>query len=87
MKKHKPLFVLILVLFTAVPAGAQHGVGLCAGMNLVKVSVDPGQDVNYSFRPGFAVGRVLDIQLSRKTLLHLEPAYLQKGGKAKFDGF
>jgi opacity protein-like surface antigen len=84
MNKFNLLLVVLLALFIALPAGAQHRIGVIGGLNLANFSTDP-DPVGFDFKnlTAFGVGGVLDFRLAENVALHLEPVYLQKGTKAE----
>ncbi|MFQ5605627.1 MAG: porin family protein [bacterium] len=81
----KVLLITLLTVLTTSSA-AQHGVGVCGGLNLSNFSANDLQEVRYHNRLTYAVGGVLDIQLTKNFVLHLQPVYMQKGSKVKLSG-
>lgn len=78
--------ILLLVCFV-IPAMGQTQLGVLAGLNLANINVgDKEEGVEYSMRTVFGFGGVASFGLSEMMMLQLEPAYMQKGTKVKFDG-
>jgi opacity protein-like surface antigen len=74
--------IVLLALFIAIPAEAQHHIGFTGGLNLAKISVEPEDpDTDIANLVAFGVGGVLDLRLAENVALHLQPLYLQKGAK------
>jgi opacity protein-like surface antigen len=85
MNKFNLLLVVLLALFIALPAGAQHRIGFVGGLNLANVSLDPDPDPGFDLknRTAFGAGGVLDLRLAENVALRFEPMYLQKGTKVE----
>jgi hypothetical protein len=76
------LFAL-LALFIVAPVSAQVDLGVMGGLNASNLSGEnvAGEKIDFSGRAGFGIGGVLDVRLSEKVALRLEPMYLQKGAE------
>jgi opacity protein-like surface antigen len=86
MKLNKFMTIVFLTTLLVVPLQAQWDVGCVIDLNLASISVDPEpSNEEYSSRLGFGIGAVVDRPLSDKIDLHVEPMFLQKGGKIKED--
>lgn len=85
MSKFNLLLIALLALFIALPAGAQHRIGVIGGLNLANLSFDPElEGVDLKNRTAFGAGGVLDLRLAENVALRFEPVFLQKGAKAEF---
>lgn len=78
----------LLALLFALPAGAQHRIGIVGGLNLANVNVDPNLEPGLDLKnlTAFGIGGVLDLRLTENFDLHLEPMYLQKGTQLEAAG-
>lgn len=86
MKKFCRVFTVLIIVFSVSTVVAQNiQIGPIAGLNLASVNIDitDGQDINTSFRAGFAVGGSFYLAFSPNIGLQFEPAYMQKGSKAE----
>lgn len=82
MKKMSIFLVVLLTLCMVLPASAQMNLGVLGGVNLAKLSIDPEPEgVDFSNRTVFGFGGVLDYGLNESVAFHVQPMYLQKGGK------
>ncbi|MCK5650933.1 MAG: outer membrane beta-barrel protein, partial [Gemmatimonadetes bacterium] len=77
--RHTALMATVFLLIAAaVPASGQIRVGLVSGASLGDYHSD--DNAEHSLRTGFAIGGVVDFDLTEMLGLRLEPMYIQKGG-------
>jgi opacity protein-like surface antigen len=87
MKRVGLLFVILTIVFLAIPLMAQTQLGIIGGINIANISGDvldennQKQSLSTSSRTAFGIGGVLDLALSENVSLRFEPMYLQKGAK------
>jgi opacity protein-like surface antigen len=75
------LLVAIGVLLTSTAAAAGSSFGVIGGLNIANLRIDGVSGMNT--RTSFAVGGVLDLGITDRFGLRIEPTYLSKGGKAE----
>ena len=78
MIKRCVAFVIPLVLSLGTPALAQNPLGIIGGLNIANLKgkdVD-GVKLDFSSRLAMGIGGVVEIGLSEKAALRLEPMYL-----------
>ncbi len=77
--RHPALMATVFLLIaTAAPASGQIRLGLVSGASLGDYHSD--DNAEHSLRTGFAIGGVVDFDLTEMLGLRLEPMYIQKGG-------
>jgi len=83
MRAFPYLFSAFLLLVFAFPVEAQHHVGVIAGLNFADLGTKTAEGgvVETVPRTKFAIGGVFELWLRENVYLHIEPKYLQKGGK------
>lgn len=81
MKRRIRAMILILILSLTFPLGAQIRLGAVGGLNFADLETSGEPEV--STRTVFVIGTVLEIGLSRNFILHMEPMYIQKGGRVE----
>ena len=78
----------LAALVVAIPARAEVRVGVLAGANVAKLqSSEEDPDVTLSSKTFLAAGLVVDVGLTKRVSLVLEPMYIQKGGKLELRNF
>lgn len=88
MKKVGLLFVILTIVFLAIPLMAQTQLGVIGGVNIANLSGEDenGEKLDFSSRSGLGFGGVLALALSENVSLVFEPMYLQKGATEKEQG-
>lgn len=81
MKTFIHAIVVILVVSLVQPSRAQIRLGGVGGLNFADLETSGEPEV--STRTVFGIGAVLEIGLSRNFILHMEPMYIQKGGRVE----
>lgn len=70
------MFIIVLSLMFSMPAEAQKRIGLIGGLNFSDMT--SSDDINFESKTTFGFGCVIDMKLSEKFNLHIEPVYLRK---------
>ena len=81
MRQSAFMVVALLLIAFAAPASGQIRVGLVSGASLADYRSD--DNAEHSMRTGFAIGGVVDFELTDMVGLRLEPMYIQKGGEGE----
>ena len=80
--RHSALMVVALLLIASVaPVSGQIRIGVVGGASLADYKSN--DNAEHSMRTGFAIGGVLDFELTEIVGLRLEPMYIQKGGNGE----
>ena len=69
------------ILLASTPAAAASYFGAIGGLNIANLQIDGASGI--STRTSFAVGGVIDLGISDRFGLRIEPTFLSKGGKAE----
>lgn len=75
MKKFA-LFIIVLSLLFSISAGAQKRIGLIGGLNFSDMT--SSDDIDFESKTAFGFGCLIDLKLSEKFNLQVEPMYLKK---------
>ncbi len=70
-----------IIIAVAIPAGAQHHIGMAGGLNLATLDTELTPSEKLSTYTGIGLGGILDLRLANNVVLRFEPMYLQKGAK------
>ena len=88
MRLDKFVIIVFLALFLVIPLQAQWEFGGIIDLNIASINVSPGSSTeDYSSYLGFGIGAVVDRSLTGQIDLHVEPMFLQKGGKIETSSF
>lgn len=76
----RPALVLLALTLTATAAAAENQVGVIAGFNLATLSIEGSSRTDP--RGSFAAGGVVDIAISDRFGIRVEPMFMSKGGES-----
>lgn len=83
--RHILSFIAISVLLMILPQLVMAGVrcGLIGGASFAKLSVDTDSKIGIKrpIRSGFSLGGILEVQISKRYSIYLEPIYAEKGSE------